>query len=68
MLLGAKKDEILREAVWVVCNLCAGGTPAQVRYVVEHYKGITATCEAGVWDDSLAVECMVRYSAGREGF
>ncbi|EER13143.1 importin alpha, putative, partial [Perkinsus marinus ATCC 50983] len=44
MILGAKKDEILREAVGVVCNLRTSGTPAQVRYIVEHNKGITAIC------------------------
>ncbi|EEQ98347.1 hypothetical protein Pmar_PMAR013696 [Perkinsus marinus ATCC 50983] len=64
MLLGAKKDEILREAVWVVCNLCAGGTPAQVRYVVEHYKGITATCTVLDVRDSRMVQVVLEAIEG----
>lgn len=47
-ILGGGADyDVRKEAVWTVCNLCSGGSPEQIKYVVDKYPTMPTLSRMG---------------------
>ncbi|KAF4732647.1 hypothetical protein FOZ62_002044 [Perkinsus olseni] len=42
ILSGGADYDVRKEAAWTVCNLCSGGSPEQVKYLVDKYPTMAA--------------------------